>query len=74
MTPLGLYVHIPFCARKCAYCDFVSFPGKADRIPAYLDRLAREMFAFFKPWPMYREITEIMEGLWTEGSIMQIYQ
>ena len=43
--------------------------GKAE-----LDRLAREMFAFFKPWPMYREITEIMEGLWTEGSIMQIYQ
>ena len=43
--------------------------GKAE-----LDRLAREMFAFFKTWPMYREITEIMEGLWTEGSIMQIYQ
>ena len=43
--------------------------GKAE-----LDRQAREMFAFFKTWPMYREITEIMEGLWTEGSIMQIYQ
>jgi oxygen-independent coproporphyrinogen-3 oxidase len=23
---LGIYVHIPFCARKCRYCDFVSFP------------------------------------------------
>ena len=25
--PLELYVHIPFCIRKCAYCDFVSGPG-----------------------------------------------
>ena len=24
--PLGLYIHIPFCIRKCRYCDFVSFP------------------------------------------------
>ena len=23
--PMGLYVHIPFCSRKCDYCDFVSF-------------------------------------------------
>jgi oxygen-independent coproporphyrinogen-3 oxidase len=30
MDKLGLYVHIPFCARKCRYCDFVSFPV-ADR-------------------------------------------
>lgn len=26
--PLGLYVHIPFCQTKCAYCDFVSYPGQ----------------------------------------------
>jgi oxygen-independent coproporphyrinogen-3 oxidase len=26
MEKLGLYVHIPFCARKCRYCDFVSYP------------------------------------------------
>ena len=43
--------------------------GKAE-----LDRQAREMFAFFGGWPMYREITEIMERLWNEGAIMQIYQ
>ncbi|MBR3503967.1 MAG: radical SAM family heme chaperone HemW [Clostridia bacterium] len=43
MKRVALYIHLPFCARKCAYCDFVSFPGQTDRIPAYLDRLAREM-------------------------------
>ena len=41
---------------------------------AELDRQAREMFAFFGGWPIYREITEIMEGLWNEGAIMRIYQ
>ncbi len=25
MTRPGLYVHVPFCRRKCAYCDFVSY-------------------------------------------------
>ncbi|MDO5441355.1 MAG: radical SAM family heme chaperone HemW [Bacillota bacterium] len=28
IAPLGIYVHIPFCVRKCKYCDFVSFGGK----------------------------------------------
>ena len=41
--PLGLYVHFPFCKSKCAYCDFASYPGKEAAIPAYLDRLTREM-------------------------------
>ena len=41
---------------------------------AALDRQAREMFAFFGGWPIYRGITEIMEGLWNEGAIMRIYQ
>ncbi len=26
MKPLGIYVHIPYCLKKCSYCDFVSFP------------------------------------------------
>ena len=24
--PLGIYIHVPFCVRKCSYCDFLSFP------------------------------------------------
>ena len=27
---LELYLHIPFCVRKCAYCDFLSFPAEKE--------------------------------------------
>ncbi|MBO6159234.1 MAG: radical SAM family heme chaperone HemW [Firmicutes bacterium] len=39
-----LYIHIPFCVRKCLYCDFLSFPGCAkDTISAYAQALVLEM-------------------------------
>ncbi|MGI5884161.1 MAG: radical SAM family heme chaperone HemW [Candidatus Spyradocola sp.] len=38
-----LYLHIPFCARKCAYCDFVSYAGQADKMSRYVDALLAEM-------------------------------
>ena len=41
---------------------------------AEIDHQAREMFAFFKAYPDYVQITETMEKLWNEGTIMQIYQ
>ncbi len=38
----GLYIHIPFCLKKCAYCDFVSFPE--DGVPAaYVEALLKEI-------------------------------
>ncbi len=41
----GLYIHIPFCVKKCSYCDFNSFPiGKhCEKTGQYVDYLAREM-------------------------------
>ena len=38
----GLYIHIPFCAKKCEYCDFVSYSGMESRIDEYLDALSAE--------------------------------
>ena len=43
MQDLGLYLHIPFCVRKCAYCDFLSAPAKEDGILAYSASLVREI-------------------------------
>ena len=42
MKPLGLYIHIPFCRRKCYYCDFVSFPNREDVIDAYVGAVIAE--------------------------------
>ena len=41
MTP-GLYMHIPFCLSRCAYCDFYSVMD-LDKIPSFMDSLMREM-------------------------------
>lgn len=43
MKPLSIYVHIPFCASKCAYCDFLSFPGTQDDYGRYIDALLSEI-------------------------------
>ena len=32
MRPIGVYVHFPFCLKKCPYCDFVSFARERERI------------------------------------------
>ena len=40
---VGLYLHIPFCVRKCAYCDFPSFAGREKDIPAYIARVREEI-------------------------------
>lgn len=38
----GLYLHIPFCVKKCSYCDFVSYGGREELLPSYLSALKKE--------------------------------
>ncbi|HBT46507.1 MAG TPA: coproporphyrinogen III oxidase [Peptococcaceae bacterium] len=41
---MNLYIHLPFCLRKCNYCDFISFPAVPPPVTArYLKALGREM-------------------------------
>lgn len=41
--PLGLYLHIPFCKSKCAYCDFYSLPHSEEKMDAYTAALIRHL-------------------------------
>ena len=44
MTPLySLYLHIPFCRHRCAYCDFNTYAGQEESIPTYVEALCREI-------------------------------
>lgn len=39
----SLYIHVPFCAHKCHYCDFYSFVDTRDQQSAFVDRLTAEV-------------------------------
>lgn len=74
----GIYIHIPFCTRKCEYCSFVSFPCGEEVQRAYVKRLISEIkssdfrcecdsvfFGGGTPSALYRGgITEIMSALY----------
>jgi len=47
--PRAAYVHIPFCAHKCGYCDFASLAGSDHLADRYLDALGRELEAVGEP-------------------------
>ena len=42
----GIYIHIPFCVRKCNYCAFLSFPADADTRALYVQQLIKEAGRF----------------------------
>ncbi len=39
----GIYIHIPFCVKKCLYCDFVSSCGSREEIKSYVEALLHEI-------------------------------
>lgn len=41
--PLSIYIHIPFCAHRCAYCDFNTFAGVDHLIPSFVNALSAEI-------------------------------
>ncbi|HEY3311187.1 MAG TPA: radical SAM family heme chaperone HemW [Anaerolineales bacterium] len=43
--PASLYFHVPFCSHRCAYCDFNTYAGQEEAIPAYVEALCEEIRA-----------------------------
>jgi oxygen-independent coproporphyrinogen-3 oxidase len=61
--PLGLYVHVPFCASTCDFCAFYQTEPTAERIQGYLETVQRE--ADLISWP--RPVTTVFWGGGTPG-------
>lgn len=61
MKNLELYVHIPFCFKKCDYCDFLSFPCDEKTQVYYADALIREI-KFYGPKMQDYFVTTIFIG------------
>lgn len=54
---LGIYIHIPFCASKCAYCDFYSLAGQERLMPRYQEALRQHL----------RESAPVMSGYYIDS-------
>ena len=64
--PLELYVHIPFCVRKCQYCDFLSGPSDEETKDRYIEALLKEIraaehtedyeivYCYYRRWNTFR--------------------
>ena len=60
---LGLYIHIPFCVKKCSYCDFISFEGCDDSLQsAYAKELIKEIKNYGSLYDNRFEIDTIFFG------------
>lgn len=52
MAPMtGIYVHVPFCVRKCRYCDFYSIPGEEEAVDRYCVLLPAELELLIRSFP-----------------------
>lgn len=60
---LGLYLHIPFCLRKCPYCSFFSLAGRSDLHNRYIAAIKKQITAFCdENPPQPQRITSIFFG------------
>ena len=60
--PLSIYIHIPFCIKKCAYCDFLSGPAGPEVRESYVDALCREIEAFAPYQDEYEAVSVFFGG------------
>lgn len=60
--PISIYFHIPFCIKKCGYCDFNSYAGKERLIPLYVDCLIKEMRSVIKNFHNKHDVQTVFFG------------
>ncbi|MCB0102760.1 MAG: radical SAM family heme chaperone HemW [Anaerolineales bacterium] len=62
--PTSIYLHIPFCKHRCAYCDFNTYAGQEAMIPAYVEALIKEIEWLGKrlPFTNYQSTQTIFFG------------
>ena len=61
MEHMELYIHYPFCVKKCNYCDFLSAPAAPVQRALYVDALIREM-EFLAPEYSTRTVDTLFIG------------
>lgn len=61
MKNLEIYIHIPFCVRKCEYCDFLSFPADDDAKLRYVKGIMAEMI-FYGPLMKNYQVSSVYIG------------
>lgn len=61
-TPRAVYVHVPFCAQRCGYCNFALIADRGDLVDAYLGALALELERRLAPYPQPLPIETLFLG------------
>lgn len=72
MKEMELYIHIPFCMKKCNYCDFLSAPADEKSQSAYMEGLNREI-AYYGKAQKGRELSTIYIGGGTPSWMQESY-
>ena len=59
--PVSIYIHIPFCRRKCRYCDFLSWPNQLENLQDYVNALIKEIDRY-RGWLADRLVSTVFFG------------
>ena len=77
MKELELYIHIPFCVRKCKYCDFLSAPAGRRERQEYVDSLCEKLRSYRDIAKAYHVVSIFLGGgtpsILTGEQILQIF-